>query len=566
MILIAFPSPLRAQTIQVTSATPPAAPQGTINLNVAIGGKGFAKGARAIFYLSGTTDTDGVIVNSTAYNSTTQVTANINIADTTSIAGFDIVVQNTPGRSGKGTKLFAVTAKGTPVGCTTLGTPSGFSLVTELNYVNSSGAPQYIGALGLAISVRPVVLTAGSQSKTVLVAAVSSTSASSKKEVFFLDPATGNVLDGTVIIGTQVQPHITVVTTGGGGIAAAGDVDGNGIPDFVIGDHNGPQAFVLMGYEDPTAGILSYRLVTIPAPANAPAGFGGGVAIGNFSGNVSEQNVVVGAPGGGSGKGTAGAVYIYQFNGSAANPGFNLFGSINDPLPNSKNDDAFGGSVAVGEVTGSGAANLIVGAPGANVNGVAGAGRVYVFPGPLSSTSYYALTAPQGSPGGLGGKVGAGTMTNSTATDVIASNSRGLSIFGGPITANRTAPNSTFSFYPGLTTGLVNNVDLNDMNGDTWADILVGAPNANASSSCNDSPGAAELYLSSVSSSGPKWTLIPFQAPTMQSDFMGFGWGVAVLPAVAGVSGFTPLLLVGENGADVGGVVSAGQVYVYKQQ
>ncbi|HLW78276.1 MAG TPA: hypothetical protein VKU44_01645, partial [Terriglobia bacterium] len=169
----ATPSPLLAQNILVTSANPPAAPQGTINLNVAVGGNGFRKGAKAAFFLSGTNNPDGITVNSTTVNSSSQVTANINISDTTSITDFDIQVTNSDGRTGKGSHLFAVTAKGTPVGCTTLGTPSDFSLVTTLNYINTSGVPQFTGSFGGTIRIRPVTLTSGADSRTVLVAAVS---------------------------------------------------------------------------------------------------------------------------------------------------------------------------------------------------------------------------------------------------------------------------------------------------------------------------------------------------------------------------------------------------------
>jgi hypothetical protein len=41
-----------AQTVSVTSATPNNGPQSTLNLNVVIAGKGFAKGASAVFYLT----------------------------------------------------------------------------------------------------------------------------------------------------------------------------------------------------------------------------------------------------------------------------------------------------------------------------------------------------------------------------------------------------------------------------------------------------------------------------------------------------------------------------------
>src|SRR5215470_15067543 len=145
--------------VQVDSATPSAAPQGTINLDVAIKGSGFKKGATAQWFVSGTTNPGGVTVNSTTFKGATQVTANITIAANAAINGFDIVVRNTDGRTGKGTDKFAVTLKGTPVGCTTTGTPSGFTLVAQLNPVQTSGAALLTtGAIGNAIQVRPVDL------------------------------------------------------------------------------------------------------------------------------------------------------------------------------------------------------------------------------------------------------------------------------------------------------------------------------------------------------------------------------------------------------------------------
>jgi hypothetical protein len=112
-------SALLAQNVQVTSATPPAAAQGTVNLNVVIGGNGFKKGAQAQWFVSGTTNPGGVLVNSTAFNSSSKLTANITVADTADIASFDVMVYSS-GRTGKGTGLFQVTQKGTPTGCTTL--------------------------------------------------------------------------------------------------------------------------------------------------------------------------------------------------------------------------------------------------------------------------------------------------------------------------------------------------------------------------------------------------------------------------------------------------------------
>src|SRR5438876_10154565 len=125
--------------IQVDSTNPSAAPQGTINLDVTIAGNGFKKGAKAQWFVTGTTNPGGVTVNSTTFKGSTQLTANITVATDAVISGFDILVINTDGRTGKGTDKFAVSQQGTPIGCSTTGTPSGFTLVTQLNPVQPNG-------------------------------------------------------------------------------------------------------------------------------------------------------------------------------------------------------------------------------------------------------------------------------------------------------------------------------------------------------------------------------------------------------------------------------------------
>lgn len=98
--------------VQVNAADPASAEQGTINLNVKVTGKGFKNGAKAKWFVTGTTDPGGVTVNSTTFVSSTELTANITVADTAVIANFDVAVANPDGRGGKGTELFAVTPKG----------------------------------------------------------------------------------------------------------------------------------------------------------------------------------------------------------------------------------------------------------------------------------------------------------------------------------------------------------------------------------------------------------------------------------------------------------------------
>lgn len=109
--IIDFRSSAQGQ-VQVTAAIPASAAQGIVNLNVKVTGKGFKNGAKANWFVTGSTDNGGVTVNSTTFVSSTEVTANITISDTAVVANYDIQVLNSDGRGGKGTELFGVTPKG----------------------------------------------------------------------------------------------------------------------------------------------------------------------------------------------------------------------------------------------------------------------------------------------------------------------------------------------------------------------------------------------------------------------------------------------------------------------
>jgi hypothetical protein len=113
LAITVFGAPPASAQISVSSALPNSATQGTINLDVTLGGKGFKAGANAQWFISGTTNPGGVTVNSTAFVNSNTLTANITVSSTAYVGGFDIVVKNTDGRTGKGTELFAVQSKGT---------------------------------------------------------------------------------------------------------------------------------------------------------------------------------------------------------------------------------------------------------------------------------------------------------------------------------------------------------------------------------------------------------------------------------------------------------------------
>jgi hypothetical protein len=130
--------PATAQ-VTVTTATPNNAPQGTNSLNVTVAGDGFERGAKATWFVSGTTNTGGVTVNSTTFVGSSQVVANITIAGNATLGGFDIAVTNANGRTGVGSDSFTVN----PEAVTSfVGIGNNFTIQGDGSAVNS-GASTY---------------------------------------------------------------------------------------------------------------------------------------------------------------------------------------------------------------------------------------------------------------------------------------------------------------------------------------------------------------------------------------------------------------------------------------
>ncbi len=304
LALGAFPS---AAQVQVTSTSPDAAPQGTTNLNVTISGSGFKKGAKAQWFVTGTTNPGGVTVNSTTFNGSSSLTANITIASGATLSGFDVLVINTDGRTGKGTDAFTVTQQSTPVGCYTTGTPTGATLQATLNPVQPDGAalvydlygPQ---RLGNATRLRPLNLN----SHVVLAAFVTSGSGSGSiagTYVFFLDPGTGLPLANNPANGTAWRNPMLLLKGYRNNQAAAGDVNGDGVPDFVqAGTLSTPYLFV--GSMDSNYNP-SWNAIPISPPASTS------VALGDVDG-IGADEIVFGGGSATNGHKGIGGEFIYK--------------------------------------------------------------------------------------------------------------------------------------------------------------------------------------------------------------------------------------------------------------
>jgi hypothetical protein len=522
--------PAAAQQIQVTAADPPTGEQGTVNLSVKVTGKGFKPGAQAKWFVTGTTNPGGVTVNSTAFVSSTELTANITIDDAAVISNFDIQVQS-GGRTGKGTELFAVVAKGgNPNACTNQPLPAGISLIATLNQVNPDGTTLYGAAFGKAVDAGRLTLG----TRDVLVVAVGG---GENLEIFFLDPASGTLLDGTNIgSATQVQPHITIVFGRGQRSISHGDVNGDGVLDFALSSaaENDGIAWALVG--SVTGGVLSYQVFPLPDPTTA-ADYGYATAIGDLDG-IPGDEVVVGGIDHGKGSTVPGRAVIFTFNGA----GFTPWQTIFSPIRNMKKDERFGASLAIGDVAGDGTNDLIVGAPNSVVNGQATAGRTFVFPGPVNASNY--LTFVSGVyKDYFGFRVAAGDVDGGFADLIVSSGGdanttdKRAAVFTGLVTNNQ-APSYVVRPDAGLDlVWATTEPAVGDVNGDGFDDLMVGTPNT----SCG---GVTYLFLSGPSPLATKVLLFPPVAGDAR-----FGWAVAIGPG-------TRLFFVGDN--------YIRQVYVYK--
>ena len=534
--------PANAQ-IQVNSTNPSAAPQGTVNLNIVVNGNGFKRGATAAWYVTGTTNPGGVTVNSTTVNGSSKITANISVAADAITSGFDVVVTNTDGRTGKGTDAFTVTTKGTPIGCSTTGTPNGFSLVTVLNPVQSNGAALITTLiLGNAIRVRPLdlnrdgvvdslaaFLTSGGQNGSI-----------PGTYVFFLDPNTGQPQPNNPLTGAAWQNPLVLLSGIQSRHAAAGDVNGDGIPDFVLASPADGVAYLFVGAVSGSPSYTpSYSAYKISPPPGAPGTWARTAAVGDLDGDGQDEIGVAAVPSGKKDT-TIPAVYIFKYTGGAVS----LWKKIQDPTGSQTSGFAGGlngGAVAIGNVSDGAGNDLAV-----------GAGTViYIFPYPVSQSSYFTVSA-------AGSGVGIADVNLDGFPDLVVNsvgNTSETLIFAGTVHAGASytnqllpAPNMGNNWaLPGFEVGNLQSVGA----------VAIGTPNANNSNGCPISVGALQLFTSPYASSQqPNYV---FEPPTLAgSKQYEYGYNVGFAPGY-------PFILISEHYQDVGTTSMAGQVYVYKK-
>ncbi|MBI5844347.1 MAG: FG-GAP repeat protein [Deltaproteobacteria bacterium] len=349
--------------------------------------------------------------------------------------------------------------------------------------------------------------------------------------------ATPPALPATVDMANAAEDLLIYGGTAGDGLpagepsVAVGDVNRDGVVDVIVGapaaQGGKGEVYVFFG-DAPLAGTrdVAGTSGTIPGMtitgAEAGDALGSAVAVADITGD-GIGDLVLGAPGAdGPANGRAGAGEVYLIAGAASLPVTLTIvsGTGFVPVYGATAGDAVGGAILLGDITGDGRADVVLGSPDADGAGdlLAGAGEAYVINGAATLPTSVDLDTTQ--PGThqnvtvYGGGAGEnltidramilGDMNEDGVRDLIlgtknAGNGEAYIIYGSG------AMSATYDIGTGaedvtilgatagdaLTSGGA--MAVGDVNGDGTDDLVLGAPGADASGDAK--AGAGEAYV-----------------------------------------------------------------------
>jgi uncharacterized repeat protein (TIGR01451 family) len=308
----------------------------------------------------------------------------------------------------------------------------------------------------------------------------------------------------------------------GGAVATAGDVNGDGLSDVIVGswgfDNGEADEGRVLVYHGTPSGL---GLVPSWTAEGDHAGANLGSSVGT-AGDVNDDgyaDVIVGASGYSNGETNEGRTFVYHGSASGLAAEASWFAEANQEWA------AFGFSVATaGDVNGDGYADVIVGSFRYD-NGETEEGRAWVYHGSSVGLTQIASWIAEGDQ--TDARLGASV---STAGDV---NGDGYAdvIVGAPFLDNGEPDEGSAQVYHGSATGLSLDADwtvegdqadaelgfsvstAGDVNGDGYADVIVGVPQAQS----------VRVYHGSATGLSPlaDWTAVSDQTTAFFGDSVG---------------------------------------------
>ena len=279
----------------------------------------------------------------------------------------------------------------------------------------------------------------------------------------------------------------------GTSIASAGDVNGDGYDDILVGDplyFNGTtmegRVHVFYGSASGLSATPSWS-----AQSTSDGLLGWSVASAGDINGDGYADIIVGEPGYNNGQGNEGRFHIYL--GSASGLGATPAQTIDGNTPGAQ----LGWSVAsAGDVNGNGLGDVIVGAP------FAGNGKAFLFTGSAGGLNTTPAWSVEGSTtnASLGYAVAAaGDVNNDGYGDVIVGGDGEAHVYhGSPSGLSTSAAWSVISDFESFGSAVST---AGDVNGDGFDDVIIGAPYSGR--------GRALVYLGSASglASTPAWSV-----------------------------------------------------------